>query len=306
MHRQSADLTTGLTPAGLLDARLRGDEKKALAFCDWVLGTPERGSAVAMAWLAQWHTLGALNTAASPPTRGMLWRPLLTRLPAQTPALEEAKPEFEDLASLPTAARIAVLLALLGLTPEDSAEAMRLSMHAHAERLAAGLPRAPDGSVDGARWQAWARALHAYVEHLPLDRTAPLIQARLHGQSVALETFDDVSPEQRRRVTRRNLMLVGVGCATLMALTFVPSVRERIAEVGEVRVETRTLEGLADMPAKTARPSPTETLPLDPVTADLAFYAWYARQRLDERPSTVLEPLIADPTPNLPESDDAP
>jgi hypothetical protein len=83
-------------------------------------------------------------------------------------------------------------------------------------------------------------------------------------------------------------------------------VRERIAEVGEVRVETRTLEGLADMPAKTARPSPTETLPLDPVTADLAFYAWYARQRLDERPSIVLEPLIADPTPNVPESDDAP
>ena len=296
-------MTTGLTSAGQLDARLRGDERKALAFCDWALGSPERATAVATAWLAQWHTLGTMNADASPTSRGMLWRPLLTRMPAQAPALAEASPEFEDLAMLPLPARTAVLLTLLGLTAEDSAEAMRLSMHAHSERLNAGVPRLADGSVDGTRWQAWSRAITAYVEHLPLSRTAPLVQARMSGEVVA--AADEEGDEGLKRTTRRNLMLVGVVCATLLALTFVPSVQERIND-HSVRVETRQLD---DLPVITQAAAPARAVTpvsLAPEVQDLAFYAWYAQQTQHAHPKYAPEPTAIETNGALPETEDAP
>ena len=296
-------MTTGLTPAGPLNARLRADERKALAFCDWALGSTERGSETAHAWLAQWHAMDALNSQAKAPSRGMLWRPLLNRLPGQAPALEEAKPEFADLASLPMPSRIAVLLVLLGLSPEDSAEAMRLSAHAHAEQLGAGLPRLADGAVDAVRWQAWSQALAAYVAAIPVARTAALFQARFGSHPEPAAASDATT--DAARLTRRNLALVGVACATLLALTFVPGVRERI-DHPDVKVDTRLLEDVPAANAGSAAGPAVELPPLDPVVENLAFYAWYASQRLHERPATVLEPLVSEPASQLPESDDAP
>lgn len=248
--------TASSRPSGppALSAFLRGVERRGAVLAELQAGDAAAGDAALTEAMRQFRPEAGSLPMADWPRR--FWALLLAqpRLGQRTAVAVpiEATDRLGELGSGPRAALL--LRVAAGLSEEEAAGVLGVSLAGYRLALQRALPHHADGRADPLAWQQLREQIHRRIKTLPPDRLVRLSSAReavLRGDGAAASAEVASGTTARPRWLMPLLWGLLALCVLAMAATFLPFGRGNVDGVGSNRrVDVEPLPE-ADSPAST-------------------------------------------------------
>jgi len=325
--------TVSSRPSGppALSAFLRGVERRGAVLAELQAGDAAAGDAALGDAMRRFRPEAGSLPMADWPRR--FWALLLAqpRLAHRTEVAVaiEATDRLGELGSGPRAALL--LRVAAGLSEDEAAGVLGVSVESYRLALQRALPHHPDGRADPLAWQQLREQIHRRIKTLPPDRLVRLSSAReaiLLGSEVAAPAGTDPGRAARPRWLMPLLWGLLALCVLAMAATFLLGGSDMGGVAGNRRVE---IEPLPDADSPAARYSEEAAMvthrdfalladpPGEAAAQDMEFNSWLAAQQaagitapapppdapagLDVTPSPVADGIAGE---TQPETEDAP